>query len=88
VRQWCQTHQSKHVPNDDSTVFCLLCALALDVQRLIVDTDRAPFVPVTATRRAVWSRGALDDRLQHDVHEAFYMLVDQCECVDFKELQE
>jgi len=82
IRRWCASHQMRFGQDPGHPVDCVLCALSLDLAHLAVDVSSAPVAPAVAQRRAAWSHGAFRGFAQHDAHEAFGILMEECEQVD------
>ena len=83
IRTWCHLHQRKFVSDAAHASQCILCHLALDVACITVDITPEKMAPETVKRRGVWSKGRFANILQHDVHDAFCTLLDECEGVDY-----
>ena len=85
VRTWLLGHQQLALRDENHQDECLLCALALDIARLTTTPYHEPFVPQVVLHRGSWY-GPFNNHRQHDAHEAFCALLDQCEAIDAQRL--
>ena len=84
IRSWCDLHQRRFATDMNHGHHCVLCHLALDLSSIAVDITPMPLAPQTVRMRSVWSKGEFANFSQHDVHDAFCMLLDECEGVDYR----
>ena len=76
-----------HRDDADHPRSCTLCFLASDLHTLVANSANLPFEPAIVRTRSSWARGLVGGD-QQDAQEAFNALLEACDGVDNRALQQ
>ena len=90
VARWACAHERavRNSPRHDCD-HCTLCLLGRDIRQIRASEDHAPLLPSIVRERGQWSRrsnhgpGVFDNVRQQDANEAFNILMDRADQVDW-----